>query len=482
MPIKKDSKKVSAKKTLRKDSPFQKFVKGNDKKEYIEEKPSRKRTLSFEERVSNGKPVRRKNTDEVESRTFEKGRSSESAKRRSREENSDNFFSTRFEGNDESRPNKRRSKENKFGEGPSKRRTQDEHFIDKKSNRRNDGEFIEKKSPRKSNENKQLFTKSTIDRKSNSIENTERPERKKLFNDDYFLSQNKQRRSNEISEYKSYNDKPSRTYSKEKQGVEKKYDNKKKRQSEDDDVNVLRLNKFVSQSGLCSRRKAAELIKEGGIKVNGVEELNPAYEVQENDIITHKGKELKKELKLLYVLMNKPKNVITTVDDEKGRKTVMDLIANRYEERLYPVGRLDRMTTGLLLLTNDGDLAKKLSHPSHLIKKVYQVELDKNISQKDIAKIREGLKLEDGIAEVDGIDYIDGGKKNEVGIEIHIGKNRIVRRIFEALGYEVVKLDRTYYAGLTKKDLPRGFTRELSDREIIMLKHFTNQRKKDSTE
>ena len=194
-------------------------------------------------------------------------------------------------------------------------------------------------------------------------------------------------------------------------------------------------------------------------------------------MITYKGEVLKKEEKLIYLLLNKPKNFITTAEDEKGRKTVLDLVKDKYEERLFPVGRLDRNTTGLLLLTNDGALAKKLSHPSHQIKKIYQVELDKNLKITDLDKIKEGVMLEDGKAEVDSVDYIEAGKKNQIGIEIHSGKNRIVRRIFESLGYEVVRLDRTYFAGLTKKDLPRGFSRELTEKEIIMLRHFTNRRK-----
>nr|HRD08844.1 pseudouridine synthase [Saprospiraceae bacterium] len=240
---------------------------------------------------------------------------------------------------------------------------------------------------------------------------------------------------------------------------------------------IIRLNKFVAQSGICSRRKAAEMVKAGEIKVNGEVNTNPAYETKEGDVITYKGEVLKKEEKLIYLLLNKPKNFITTAEDEKGRKTVLDLVKDKYEERLFPVGRLDRNTTGLLLLTNDGALAKKLSHPSHQIKKIYQVELDKNLKITDLDKIKEGVMLEDGKAEVDSVDYIEAGKKNQIGIEIHSGKNRIVRRIFESLGYEVVRLDRTYFAGLTKKDLPRGFSRELTEKEIIMLRHFTNRRK-----
>ena len=234
----------------------------------------------------------------------------------------------------------------------------------------------------------------------------------------------------------------------------------------------MRLNKYIAHSGVCSRRKAADLVKSGQIKVNGEVEINPAIEVQDDDVVEYNGKTLKPELRKVYLLLNKPKNVVTTLSDEKGRRTVMDLVKNKVKERIYPVGRLDRATTGLLLLTNDGDLAKKLSHPSHNIKKYYHVVLDKDVTTQHIDAIRQGLTLEDGHASVDAADYIKGKGKNEVGLEIHIGKNRIVRRIFEHLGYRVVRLDRTYYAGLTKKDLPRGWSRPLTKQEVIMLKHF----------
>ena len=234
----------------------------------------------------------------------------------------------------------------------------------------------------------------------------------------------------------------------------------------------IRLNKFVASAGVCSRRKAAELVKNGKIEVNGLVVLEPFYLVQPEDRVQYQGKTLTPEKNKVYLLMNKPKNTITTLSDEKGRKTVMDLIVNT-SERIFPVGRLDRDTTGLLLLTNDGDLAKKLSHPSHSVKKFYQVGLDKECPATDLQKIRDGLMLEDGLAPVDGVDYVRGKDQKHIGIEIHIGRNRIVRRIFEHLGYKVITLDRTYYAGLTKKDLPRGRYRNLKEKEIIMLKHFT---------
>jgi 23S rRNA pseudouridine2605 synthase len=234
----------------------------------------------------------------------------------------------------------------------------------------------------------------------------------------------------------------------------------------------MRLNKYVAHCGIASRRKADEFIQAGMVTVNDEIVKEPGRRVMPGDKVTFKGKPIKPEDKKVYVLLNKPKNFITTLKDEKNRRTVMDLVSHRIKERIYPVGRLDRNTTGLLLLTNDGELAQKLSHPSHQVKKVYQVVLDKPVSADHLQQIREGLELEDGKAIVDGVSHIEGGKPNEVGIDIHIGRNRIVRRIFEHLGYEVVRLDRMYYAGLTKKDLPRGRFRHLTEREVIMLKHF----------
>ncbi len=234
----------------------------------------------------------------------------------------------------------------------------------------------------------------------------------------------------------------------------------------------LKLNKYLAHAGLFSRRTAAEVVKQGKVLVNNNVQTDPAYTVLPSDIVTFEGKTIRVEEKKVYVLMNKPKNTITTLSDEKSRKTVTEIVQPKYQQRIYPVGRLDRNTTGLLLLTNDGDLTTKLSHPSYKVKKIYLATLDKNIKPEELEKIKLGLDLEDGKAEVDEIVYGDNGK-NEVLITIHIGKNRIVRRIFEHLGYEVVKLDRIYYAGLTKKDIPRGFFRDLNQEEINMLKHFS---------
>ena len=233
----------------------------------------------------------------------------------------------------------------------------------------------------------------------------------------------------------------------------------------------MRLNKFVAHAGVASRRKCAELIKAGKIKVNDAVELNPSYMVEEVDVVSYNGRALDHKVEYVHLLMNKPKNTITTTNDERDRRTVLDLLKESYD-RIYPVGRLDKDTTGLLVLTNDGDLAQKLAHPSFEIKKIYAATLDKDITESHMEKIRKGLKLSDGIALVDSIEYGEGKTKNIVGITLHIGKNRIVRRIFEHLGYEVTKLDRIYYAGLTKKDLPRGRYRKLTDMEVKRLKHF----------
>ena len=235
----------------------------------------------------------------------------------------------------------------------------------------------------------------------------------------------------------------------------------------------MRLNKYIAHCGVCSRRKAAELVKNGDILINEEVELNPSYMVAEGDIVMYKSKILKREKNKVYLLLNKPVKYVTTLDDEKGRRTVMDLVKKKVQERVYPIGRLDYNTSGLLLLTNDGDLAHKLSHPSHEIIKIYHAVLNEEISDIDLRKIRKGLGLEDGIATVDKVDFVKNAPKNEVGLQVHMGKNRIIRRIFEHLGYHVNKLDRTYYAGLTKKDLPRGFSRFLTKQEVIGLKHFS---------
>ncbi len=245
----------------------------------------------------------------------------------------------------------------------------------------------------------------------------------------------------------------------------------KKSTSQKDDGQI-RLNRYIANAGICSRRKADELIAAGVVSVNGEPVTELGFKIDPaKDTVRYNGETLKRE-KMVYVLLNKPKDYITTTDDPQERKTVMSLVEKASRERIYPVGRLDRNTTGLLLMTNDGDLAEKLSHPRNNVTKIYQVELNRSVPQGDINKIEFGLELEDGLIKPDQVSYVTGGSKKEIGVQIHSGKNRIVRRIFEHLGYEVVKLDRVVYSNLTKKDLPRGRWRYLEEKEIIQLKHL----------
>ncbi|MFZ9160139.1 MAG: pseudouridine synthase [Aquirufa sp.] len=232
----------------------------------------------------------------------------------------------------------------------------------------------------------------------------------------------------------------------------------------------IRLNRYIANAGICSRRDADKLIEAGEIKVNNKVITEMGYQVKPTDIVKYGNRKLNRE-KPVYLLLNKPKDFLTTTEDPNDRKTVMELVKNATESRIYPVGRLDRNTTGLLLLTNDGELADKLTHPSNEIEKIYQAELDKPLTDEDFEKIKEGLTLEDGEIKVDDLAKVtpDG---YVIGVKIHSGKNRIVRRIFEHLGYEVTKLDRTTFAGLTKKDLPRGSWRFLTERELVKLKYL----------
>jgi 23S rRNA pseudouridine2605 synthase len=235
-----------------------------------------------------------------------------------------------------------------------------------------------------------------------------------------------------------------------------------------DESSGIRLNKYIANSGVCSRREADTYIEHGSVAVNGNLVTEMGYKVQPDDVVRFDGTSITPEQKK-YILLNKPKNYITTMDDDRGRKTVMDLVSNASKERIYPVGRLDRNTTGLLLFTNDGELAKKLTHPKHDVRKLYHASLDKKLELKDLEKLRGEVIIEGTKVFIDAVSYVDGQPKSEVGIEIHSGRNRIVRKIFEHLGYKVSKLDRVIFAELTKKNLPRGRWRELTNQELSNL-------------
>ncbi len=237
-----------------------------------------------------------------------------------------------------------------------------------------------------------------------------------------------------------------------------------------DDTKLKRLNKYIADAGVCSRREADKLIEKGNILVNDKVVTQLGTKVSRDDVVKYEGKILRSE-KLKYLLLNKPKGFITTSDDPQNRRTVMNLVENACSERIYSVGRLDRNTTGLLLFTNDGELTTRLTHPKHGVKKLYHVVLDKPLLKNDLLRIMEGVELEDGTIKPDKINWVtDEIDKRHIGVELHSGRNRIVRRIFEHVGYEVIRLDRVIFAGLTKKDLPRGKWRFLEEKEVNILK------------
>ncbi len=232
------------------------------------------------------------------------------------------------------------------------------------------------------------------------------------------------------------------------------------------------LNKFIAHSGVCARREAALLVKDGKVKVNGQLVIEPGFKVTDKDEISVNGKQIHLAKNLVYILLNKPKDYLTTSSDPEGRKTVLELIKGATKERVFPIGRLDRNTTGVLILTNDGELTQKLSHPSNEIKKIYEVKLDKPLTKKDMEQVAAGIELEDGFIQADVIAYADAKDKSVIGIEIHSGRNRIVRRIFEHLGYDVRNLDRVMFAGLTKKNVDRSKWRYLNEKEVRTLKYL----------
>jgi pseudouridylate synthase len=315
---------------------------------------------------------------------------------------------------------------------------------------------------------------STKGKRFDSKENTTNQKRKTSSGKENFSSDRKKSTTGrEKTPYKkekpSYNKEKSVEYSPTTRAP---YKRNTPKPNTTDQSKGIRLNKYIANAGICARREADRYIAAGNVEVNGKPMTELGYRVQPTDVVKFDGKNISAEKKE-YILLNKPKGFITTTQDEKGRKTVMDLVAGAAQGNIKPVGRLDRLTTGLLLLTNDGDLMKKLTHPSHGVRKIYHVILDKKLALADFHKIQEGLTLEDGFIQVDDINFVDGAPHNEIGVKIHSGRNRIVRRIFESLGYVVEKLDRVAFAGLTKKDLPRGHWRTLTAQEIINLKNLS---------
>lgn len=361
------------------------------------------------------------------------------------------------------------SKENRkpFGDQPKRFNKSDDSLSGNKKRffKNDEGSETEKKSFGNKPSKFKKFEQPFFNPKKREDGNTERkPFKKKYFNeksDRFSKTDNKTNdtRKRGFEEKKDFSGKKFSDFTQKKTSFSAKKKN---------DDGTIRLNKYIANAGVCSRREADELIKAGVVKVNGKIVTELGTKIMPGDVVNYGGQKLSNE-KPVYILLNKPKDYLCTVDDPFSRKTVLQLIQGACKERVYPVGRLDRNTTGLLLLTNDGDLTKRLTHPKHGAKKIYQVTTDKNVKPGDLERLLNGIELEDGPAKADNVSYVKNSK-NEVGIEIHMGRNRVIRRMFEALNYKVIKLDRVYFAGLTKKDLQRGKWRFLSQQEINYLK------------
>ncbi|MBN8701826.1 MAG: pseudouridine synthase [Bacteroidetes bacterium] len=445
--------------------------------------------------------------DDKRSSRFDRKESSDRGTRFKREERKDSYSDKkpRFKSNDE-RPSRFDRKESSDRGTRFNREDRKDSYSDRKPRFKSDDERPTRIDRKESSDRKPRFNKEDdrstgFDKRSRFKSDEERPSRydndRKSASSRGFKDDRKKRKdSKEPVKFKKEGAgnfdifkkkkfvKPKRDKEFESRGKSRFRDEKqdyRERGSRDFDsrerdfnaplaVGLTRLNKYIANSGICSRREADSLITSGVITINGKTITELGYKVNHGDVVRMNGEPIKPE-RMAYVLLNKPKDYITTLDDPEGRRTVLQLLGNICSQRVYPVGRLDRNTTGLLLLTNDGELTQQLTHPKFGARKIYQVSLDKNLRQEDFDKIVEGFELEDGPIKVDSITYVqDAGSKKEIGIEIHSGRNRIVRRIFEHLGYDVVKLDRVFFAGLTKKDLPKGRCRLLSDKEISFLK------------
>ncbi len=405
---------------------------------------------------------RRRSGSEEPNRKF--GRDSESRDRKSgdRSENSDRGRSrsesrTRNYGDRSENSDRRSNDSNRTSRGSDSRspRRFDNNRPGRDSDRRHRSEDSSYRSERDSDRG---------DRRDKGEGRSKFPEKRERFEDDFNENQ-----ESTTKPYDRFANKPGREILQKKHYSKKKQLAFAKKTGPED--GMLRLNKYISNTGACSRREADRRIEEGQITVNGEIVKEVGTKVNITDVVCMDGKQLQAEAKV-YLVLNKPKDFVTTLDDPMGRKTVLDLISNACKERVYPVGRLDRMTTGVLLFTNDGDLTKRLTHPSYNKKKIYHVYLDREISQEELNMVSAGIELEDGEIKADAISFASTEDKTQVGIEIHSGRNRIVRRIFEHLGYEVEKLDRVLFAGITKKNIPRGKWRFLSEKEIMMLKIY----------
>lgn len=416
-----------------------------EKRNFGGRKPERGQTPSREKRPRREGPREERDSSQ---RTFSRGFNREQGSYERRGERPKEIKFDR--DNSRERP-ERRSFERRDERGGERNFERRDNFTDRRNERRGEDRFERRgEDRRRDDRGERRFDRRTDDRRGG-----ERFERR----DNRFERRSDDRRGDNRYERRGDDRRGGSRFSSPK--IVKR---------ENNDDGLIRLNKYISNSGICSRRDADVLIAAGAVTVNGNIVTEMGYKVSPEDIIVYGGERLVNEKKK-YLLLNKPKGYITTSDDPQKRKTVMNLIHGACKERIYPVGRLDRNTTGILLFTNDGEMAKKLTHPSFGARKVYHVETDKNVTQADLTRLVEGIELEDGVTVVDQAHFVgDGLDKKKIGIEIHSGKNRIVRRLFEYLGYEVVKLDRVVFAGLTKKELPKGTYRFLTEKEVGFLK------------
>ncbi|PCH70075.1 MAG: pseudouridine synthase [Bacteroidales bacterium] len=414
-----------------------------------------------------------------ESRTRKSGDQSENSDRRRSDSNRTSQSSDSRSREPRKFDDNRSEDSNRKFDRDSESRTRNYGDRSEYSNRRNSesnrgSHGSDSRSPRRFDSNRLVRDSDRRHKRENSSYRSERysdkgEERSEFKEKRRFTDDSNENQDSNKKPYDRFENKPN------KETLQKKHYSKKKQlafaKKSGPEDGMVRLNKYISNTGACSRREADKRIEDGRITVNNKVVKEVGTKVNINDVVCMDDKQLQAEAKV-YLVLNKPKDFVTTLDDPMGRKTVLDLIQHACTERVYPVGRLDRMTTGVLLFTNDGDLTKRLTHPSYNKKKIYHVFLDRAISQEELNQVSAGIELEDGEISADAISFADPNDKTQVGIEIHSGRNRIVRRIFEHLGYEVEKLDRVFFAGITKKNIPRGKWRFLSEKEVTMLKIY----------
>jgi len=461
------------------DKPFGKRTERKPSERSNDRKPFKRsfdpKKTGANDRRSNESAYERRKTESGDRKPFVKRTDSDTFEKSDRKPFVKRGDSDRFG----KKPFERRGDSDRFGKKPFERRGDSDRFEKKPFERRGDSERFDKSDRKpfvKRTESDRFEKKPLIKRtdsgdfeksegkpysRKNEQEKFDRPERKSLIKrtDSDKDSKPVVKRTN--SEHPDYREKNRVIRPRKNSGGEKRSSGKQE--------GLVRLNKFIADAGICSRREADTFISTGLVTVNGILVTELGSKVSKTDVVKFNGRTLRSE-KLVYILMNKPKDTITTVSDTHERDTVLDLLGNDVHEKVYPVGRLDRNTTGVLLITNDGELTKRLTHPSYKKKKIYHVFLDKNVTYEHLQKLTEGIQLDDEFVKFDVANYALPDDKTEVGVEIHSGQNRVVRRMFESLGYKVRKLDRVYFAGLTKKNVPRGTWRYLTEQEISVLK------------